>query len=468
MRAGGKGQWRESSTGSKENFCWMAGNETVGRSPGKGPLPRLLIPFSTSPIFLHHRTSMPIGGVLYSPSLKMTRHLVCTLMLVIVATACMAPDEAGDSVGDKELSPKEIEQLLALGYIDYAEEISTGEPPTTIHDPDRVSPGYTLYVVKKHCLANLIDLEGNVVKTWREAPCGTWSHGEILPDGDLLVNGSSGAILRMSWDGEIRSAPKVGAHHDQEITPDGDLACLSSQKRRLPEIHPRFKVNDSVIVRLDRNGKVADSMSLYDVLSDNAIGYRFLDRTVIRKSEVDMFHANSVEWVRPKPEWDLRPGSVYEPGNLLVSVRHQDSIVVINWPRRELVWAWGQGVISAPHDASWLENGNILLFDNGVYRERSRVVEVDPRNGNIVWEYNGGSRPFYSKARGSAQRLPNDNTLVAVSDSGYAFEVTGDGQVVWEFWNPIQRKRKRATIVRAKRYEPQMIEPLLRKNPRTP
>jgi hypothetical protein len=398
----------------------------------------------------------------------MTRHLVCSLMLVVVTVACSAPDEAGDPVGENELSPKEIEQLLALGYIDYAEEISGGEPPTRIHDPERVSPGYTLYLVKRHCRANLIDLEGNVVKTWREEPCGAWSHGELLADGDLLVNGSSGAVLRMSWDGEIRSTSNVGGHHDQEITPDGDLACLSSQHRSLPEIHQRFKVKDSLIIRLDWDGKVAESMSLYDVLSDNTIGYRFLDRRVIRKSEVDLFHTNAVEWVRPKPGWDLRPGSVYEPGNVLVTVRHQDSIVVINWPRRELVWAWGQGVISAPHDASWLENGNILLFDNGVIRERSRVVEVDPRSGDIVWEYDGGSRPFYSKARGSAQRLPNGNTLVAVSDSGYAFEVTRDGEVVWEFWNPIQEKRKRATIVRARRYDPQRIEAMLGLSPPTP
>jgi hypothetical protein len=59
---------------------------------------------------------------------------------------------------------------------------------------------------------------------------------------------------------------------------------------------------------------------------------------------------------------------------VLVSVRHKDTIIVVNWPRQELVWAWGQGEISAPHDASWLRNGNILLFDNGVASKRSRVV----------------------------------------------------------------------------------------------
>ena len=99
----------------------------------------------------------------------------------------------------------------------------------------------------------------------------------------------------------------------------------------------------------------------------------------------------------------------------------QDTIIVVNWPRQELVWAWGQGQVSAPHDASWLRNGNILLFDNGVASKRSRVVEVNPSSREIDWEYDGGQTgSFYSAARGSAQRLPNGNTLVAVSDSGRA------------------------------------------------
>lgn len=94
------------------------------------------------------------------------------------------------------------------------------------------------------------------------------------------------------------------------------------------------------------------------------------------------------------------------------------------------------------------------------------MVEVNPLSRKIEWEYGGGEAGgFYSAARGSAQRLPNGNTLVAVSDSGYAFEVTHDGRVVWEFWNPIvNQKKHRATIIRAKRYEEKMIDRLLTRN----
>jgi hypothetical protein len=31
---------------------------------------------------------------------------------------------------------------------------------------------------------------------------------------------------------------------------------------------------------------------------------------------------------------------------------------------------------------------------------------------------------------------PNDNALITESDNGRAFEVTPDGTIVWEFYNP--------------------------------
>ncbi len=44
--------------------------------------------------------------------------------------------------------------------------------------------------------------------------------------------------------------------------------------------------------------------------------------------------------------------------------------------------------------------------------------------------------PFYSPSCGTAERLPNGNTLITESDGGRAFEVTPDQEIVWEFYNP--------------------------------
>ncbi len=84
-----------------------------------------------------------------------------------------------------------------------------------------------------------------------------------------------------------------------------------------------------------------------------------------------------------------------------------------------------------------MENGHLLLFNNGGPRKASSVLELDPATGEMVWEYHGSAQaPFYSETCGTAERLPNGDTLITESDSGRAFEVTPRGEIVWEFWNP--------------------------------
>jgi len=88
--------------------------------------------------------------------------------------------------------------------------------------------------------------------------------------------------------------------------------------------------------------------------------------------------------------------------------------------------------------AAPLPNGNILVFDNGPHRldesfPFSRVIEVNPATDQIVWTY---QEPFpynfYSPRISNAERLPNGNTLINEGVFGRFFEVTPDGEVVWE------------------------------------
>ena len=89
-----------------------------------------------------------------------------------------------------------------------------------------------------------------------------------------------------------------------------------------------------------------------------------------------------------------------------------------------------------------LENGNILIFDNGTQRLHdshtySRVIEVEPQSKKIVWEYHDNpAYNFYSAFISGAQRLPNGNTLITEGLNGRIFEVTVQGEVVWEYVSP--------------------------------
>ncbi len=90
------------------------------------------------------------------------------------------------------------------------------------------------------------------------------------------------------------------------------------------------------------------------------------------------------------------------------------------------------------------------------------MVEIDPVARRIVWQYRAPDpETFYSGARGANQRLPNGNTLITESDDGRAFEVTPEGDVVWEFVNPnMTEQREPSVIVRMRRFDGRTYEEL--------
>lgn len=81
----------------------------------------------------------------------------------------------------------------------------------------------------------------------------------------------------------------------------------------------------------------------------------------------------------------------------------------------------------------------------------------------IIWKYKGDPpKSFYSFSRGACQKLPNGNVLITESDKGHVFEITRDGKIVWEFFNPDidEKKKKRAAIYRMMRLDEDFIENL--------
>ena len=62
-------------------------------------------------------------------------------------------------------------------------------------------------------------------------------------------------------------------------------------------------------------------------------------------------------------------------------------------------------------------------------------------------------------SRGCAQRLPNGNTLVTEANDGHVFEVTTDGDVVWDYVNTDRDAAgDPESIYRALRYAPGAVE----------
>jgi hypothetical protein len=150
---------------------------------------------------------------------------------------------------------------------------------------------------------------------------------------------------------------------------------------------------------------------------------------------VDYVHGNAVE--------------LDSDGNLLISSRHMSEVTKINRQTGDIIWRLGgknnqfqflndTQMFAYQHDIRRLPNGHITLFDNHdrFAPEYSRAVEyaLDEVNktATLVWQYRN-TPDSKAAAMGSAQRLPNGNTVIGWGIGSPALtEVHPDGSKAFE------------------------------------
>jgi outer membrane protein assembly factor BamB len=393
------------------------------------------------------------------------RQLLARVALAGVAAAALALGLASwraraPAAPDLGAPDAETRRMLeALGYSAWADSASgEGEGGVLRLDAARAAPGASLYSSTTRASAQLVDLDGRVLRRWQDpAPRAKgWDHVELGPDGALFAIDGNGVLQKWSADGQLLWRVDIAAHHDLAVADDGRVLVLVQARRDLGSVTPPLPIVDNAIVTLAPDGTRLGEVWLGDVLgpllsekrrAEVARHQRERDPEDWDPQALDVFHANSLA-ILPR---DL-PG-VGARGDVLVSVRGLDLLAVLALDPLRLVWSWGPGELELQHDASILPDGHFLVFDNGRRRRWSRVLELDPAAGRIVWEY--GSAPeqrFFSAKRGGSQKLQNGNVLITDSESARAFEVTPEGDVVWEFLNPEREGEKRAAIYRMTRH----------------
>jgi hypothetical protein len=202
------------------------------------------------------------------------------------------------------------------------------------------------------------------------------------------------------------------------------------------------KIHGEMVFEIDRDSKIVWEWNSYEHMDPETDDICPLENR-------NHFHGNAV--------WKCRDGSV------LLSLRYNNEVLKIDFPSGKILRRYGKGKVFHIHDCRELENGNILIFDNGAHRHTyelaySRSVEIDPKSDEIVWEYKADPpSDFYCPFMGANQRLPNSNTLITDSSNGRIFEVTKDGEIVWEYVSPFITYADRqnmyvAQIFRAHRY----------------
>ena len=410
------------------------------------------------------------------------RKLLDLLVIVALVTGCNPASDTPNATTPESAPPaddaagvgeSEAERLMALGYVEVvSDEAETGADGAQRIDPARTAPGLNFYVNAALCSADLIDSEGSLLRRWSHEPCRKWGNAILRRVGSILVvhhaPGETAAetfaarrVLSLDWDGEVQWDTPIAAHHDLDVLPDGRITVLTYRHRLIPSIHPTVPVQDHYVSVLSPEGEPLEEVSLTEILiaSPETFPIRSIrPRKHEESMEVDLIHSNSIEWMRNQELAEQNP--LYATDNFLFCSRSQNAIAIIDWKTRRVVWSWGPGTLSGPHDATVLDNGNILVFDNGLNRRYSRVIEIDPRTDRVVWSYQATEpESFLTSHSGAAQRLENGNTLLTDSAAGRAFEVTPTGETVWSYGNPNRNEDgERAVLVRTRRISDSDIE----------
>lgn len=329
-------------------------------------------------------------------------------------------------------------------------------------DRNKAAPGYVLYSPDHSNKFLLIDIDGKIVHEW---PAFTSHYGELLPNGHLLQDTQFSpdrhwGIIEMDWDGNEVGFTPCQIHHDFRRLPNGNTLVVCFRE-----------IEDASIAE-----GVLASTYLEEITPDNEVVWEWRSEDHVE----ELKRLLGAEFPRPNPDWTHTntvwsiqdtPASSdprFRPGNVMISHRELDCAAVIDRDTDEIVWAWGPGTLSRQHATIVLDNGHMLCFDNGKAREASAIWELDLLTEEIVWSYEGNEQePFYAGALSNAQRLDNGNTFICSGsqpDHGRLFEVTPEGEVVWDFQNPYAEYAEGHQIVyRAYKYSPEMIEPLLGK-----
>jgi hypothetical protein len=421
-----------------------------------------------------------------------------TIRVILLGCAFLAIVSAAWADEDAQPKPEDwdrrLEMLRSIPYLELSDtESSRADTGVVFYNPQLACQGYNLYISRRSGLVHLMDMNGHDVHLWdcsQVSSKGGYHHVRLLEDGNLYVIRESVALLKIDWNNKLIWEKKLAVHHDIAPLDDGSFYVPYRQVQDYRDL----KVSFDSILHLDQDGEEINRWSTYEHLDEikEALDTRpFLDTILdsleagasprggisddVKKAlgrekykKIDYFHLNTVDVLPDTPLGERDPR--FAAGNLLVCFRNVNQIAILERGTYRILWSWGAGELEWPHKPSLLPNGHILIFDNGVERKSSRVIELKPLSGEIIWGYMAAtSEDFYTSGGGSAQRMPNRNTLICETNSGRAFEVDRRGNLVWLWLNPATWRRRRETVYRMERLPPEMVEPLLEKQrPREP
>ncbi len=322
-------------------------------------------------------------------------------------------------------------------------------------DAGRFAAGWTLFppFSDEGDLVLLADADGVVV--WAFTAPRDWKSVTVTDHGTLTGIENTN-LVEMDWLGRVVRRfrpssqtldpgeipmPLDNPHHELIPLADGSIYTLDTTSRVVDGFPIDYdfsaftdaNVAEQVVVHLGGDGTLLESWSLLDTLDPLRLGWSSLDLTI--KGDLDWGHANAI--------------AIDDVDDtLVISLRHQDTIVKLDPATGDVRWilanhdGWNPTFqpalltpIGAPfawpahqHGPQLLEDGGILLFDNGNENhttpysdaawmpQLSRVVQyrVDDVARTVAqlwdWRHPDG---LYSQALGNADLQVETGSVLA-------------------------------------------------------
>lgn len=339
----------------------------------------------------------------------------------------------------------------------------------TFYDSIRAYNGVTLLIPKLGKRVWLIDMVGRFVNHW-DMPYEPSCDAQLLPNANLLymgkvpndplvdLKGAGGILLEFDWNNKLIWQYKDPyLHHTFCRMKNGNTMVIKWVK--VPN-RIAAKVKGG-ISGTERDG-VMWGDALQEITPSGEVVWEW-----IAHEHLDP-QLDSICPMCPRSEWThTNACAVHEDGNVLTSFMKINTIAIIDKKTGDIKWRWGSDELAHQHAPTILDNGNILVFDNGLHERGfpmgfSRVLEIDPRTNEMIWAYECGKAgmqfSFHSSTMGNCQRLPNGNTLICEATTGRILEVNYNQELIWEFINdlpePSPIKTKSCMVCSAYRYGP--------------
>ena len=355
------------------------------------------------------------------------------------------------------------------------------ESGVSVIDGARIAPGTTMITSywpdsDWGTGIRMIDVDGNTLHRWDIVPdeifgppprqLGRYQyiHGaHVFPNGDAIFNIEMRGVARVDACGGVIWALQNESHHSIAEGEDGNfwipgLELYSGDSEADKDFVAHFPglrtpLFDDRLLQISPDGEVLQELSVLKILYDNGL-QRYLAKQNISKGDVT--HLNDIE---PLPTAIADQYPLFEAGDLVVSLRDPHLVLVVDPDTGVVKWHVSDLIIEQ-HDPDFIGDGWIGIFDNNTNTSNrgemlggSRIVAVRPHTGETEVLYpTPGAQPFYTRIAGKWQQLDNGNRLITEAKPGRIFEVTAEGETVWEWVHEPYDDRQVTEVKEGSRY----------------